>query len=62
MSEPDTTVRCAGCRREQRVNFAQCLATGWPTCHGQTMQLASSPSPQAIDRAVEQALAEVRRG
>lgn len=34
-------VRCQTCGREQRVDSAQCLAHGWPTCHGETMRLVS---------------------
>lgn len=50
----DVTVRCDGCRREERVAFAQAIATGWPTCHGQTMQLASRVSAKVVDTAVGQ--------
>jgi len=34
-----TKVRCCKCGKEQTVNGAQCLANGWPECHGETMEL-----------------------
>ena len=32
-------VYCKTCKRVQKVNSAQCLATGWPKCCGETMTL-----------------------
>lgn len=42
--EPDSVVRCVGCHRELDVNFAACIAVGWPKCwcNGLTMTLISS--------------------
>jgi len=37
--QTDTLVRCHKCDKERRVNFAACLRSGWPTCHGYTMTL-----------------------
>ena len=48
----DSVVTCKQCGHTIRVSFARCLRAGWPKCHGQTMRLVSSPSPEKIDRAV----------
>ena len=32
-------VWCKKCRREQRVDSAECFQTGWPECHGETMTI-----------------------
>ena len=38
-------VHCPECRREQAVDPARCLATGWPTCcGGTTMRLGPTPA------------------
>jgi len=37
-------VHCPVCGREERVNPAECLAHGWPTCcKGHTMFLGPAP-------------------
>lgn len=46
------TVRCLTCHRVLNVDFADCLAHGWPKCHGQTMRLLDSPPDVEIDAAV----------
>lgn len=32
-------VWCRTCGREQSVNGAECLRSGWPKCHGATMSI-----------------------
>lgn len=32
-------VRCEKCGREQTMDGGDCLAHGWPKCHGYTMTL-----------------------
>lgn len=34
-------VWCTVCNRSAKVDSAQCLAKGWPMCHGKTMTLDS---------------------
>ncbi len=32
-------VWCRTCRREESVDSAECLRSGWPKCHGYTMTI-----------------------
>lgn len=32
-------VWCKTCGREERVDSAECLRSGWPLCHGSTMTI-----------------------
>ena len=34
-----SVVHCTTCHRDQKIDPADCLRHGWPTCHGQTMTL-----------------------
>jgi Zn finger protein HypA/HybF involved in hydrogenase expression len=45
-------VWCTVCEREQKVDGAKALRSGWPTCHGFTMTI-DSPEERAILRAKE---------
>lgn len=36
-------VYCLTCGREERVDSAACLASGWPKCCGATMRLGKKP-------------------
>lgn len=38
----DTLVRCMDCDREERVNFATSMKSGWPFCCRETMQMIDS--------------------
>lgn len=40
-------VWCIECGRTLKVNSSQCLQTGWPECHGQTMTI-DSPSERKL--------------
>jgi Zn finger protein HypA/HybF involved in hydrogenase expression len=42
-------VWCTTCGREQKVDSAECLRSGWPKCHGQTMTI-DSPDERALRR------------
>lgn len=51
------TVRCDACGREEVVDFGDCLANGWPLCHGYTMTLLTDKNNEAEARAaVDRAL------
>lgn len=39
-------VWCVTCRRSQKVNSCECIASGWPKCCGQTMTI-DSPAERA---------------
>jgi hypothetical protein len=47
-TDRDTIVRCDNCQREEHVDFAACLSTGWPKCYctepryGYTMRLVTT--------------------
>ena len=41
-------VYCLKCGRAKEVNYAYCLAHGWPECCGETMTV---DSPGEVDRA-----------
>lgn len=45
-------VWCHECGREQSVDPAQCLRSGWPMCHGETMSI-DSPAERKSLAAVE---------
>ena len=45
---PDTLVRCSRCQREEHVDFARCLASGWPKCHGYTMTMVSTTADVGV--------------
>lgn len=50
------TVWCHTCKREQKVNAAECFWTGWPQCCGSTMSI-DAPSDRlavACIRSVDQ--------
>jgi hypothetical protein len=39
MGGPDSYVRCDTCGTSREVSTPECLAHGWPSCHGSTMRL-----------------------
>jgi hypothetical protein len=43
-------VWCRECGASQKVNSAQCLTTGWPTCCGYTMTIDSPEETAHADR------------
>ena len=56
MTEPrNSSVECQKCGAKLRVNFGKCLASGWPTCCGETMYLKSTQAN--IEKAVDGSVA-----
>ena len=49
---PDCTVECLKCGKQQRVNFLISLRSGWPRCCGRTMRLITKAKDIDIDGAV----------
>lgn len=43
-------VECRHCGGKEAVVFADCLASGWPVCCGETMVLKTQPSQEVVDR------------
>ena len=39
------TVWCRTCGRSEPIDAADCLAHGWPKCHGYTMTLDAPATP-----------------
>jgi hypothetical protein len=59
MGSQNTTVRCDECGCERRVNFSECLRTGWPKCcKGYTMRMLTTSAN--IAAAVDDAFAPMR--
>lgn len=49
MREPDTTVKCAICGREEKARFSVCLRLGWPRCCDFSMTIIRQPAPVDIE-------------
>lgn len=43
-------VWCRKCGREQRVDSAEALRSGWPKCHGHTMTIDSPDERRALEQ------------
>lgn len=50
--EPDSVVSCASCGRRVNVNFAACLAFGWPVCYCNDRTMTLIHTDADIDEAV----------
>ncbi len=44
-----SNVKCETCGKVQMVNGADCLAHGWPECHGYTMTLLPKTLPPTTE-------------
>lgn len=59
--DANAIVECQTCYRQKDVDFGACLRRGWPTCHGETMTLVSTPSYAEINKAVSGIVGEAVR-
>ena len=52
----DCTVECLTCGKQQKVNFGECLHSGWPKCHGSTMRLITPAKEIDIDGSIRRVI------